>query len=53
MPTINDTVPDKLNLKNLIMDSGGAATGDDLFENLTKTNPMTHATNMKTQMTNY
>ena len=48
MPTMKDDEPDKLNLKNLVMDSGGAATGDDLFENLTKTNPITHATNMKT-----
>ena len=44
---------DKLQLKNLVADSGGPAIGDDLFDNLTKTNPATHASQLKSQMTNY
>ena len=44
---------DKLQLKTLIADSGGPATGDDLFDNLTKTNPAAHASQLKSEMTNY
>ena len=44
---------DKLQLKNLVADSGGAATGDDLFDNLTKTHPGSLAAQLKSHMTNY
>jgi len=44
---------DKLQLKNLVADSGGAATADDLFDNLTKTHPGSLAAQLKSHMTNY
>jgi hypothetical protein len=53
MPTMMDQENEQIHLKSLVMDAGAIATGDDLFENLTKTNPATHASHLKSQMTNY